>query len=128
MMGEAKIPLYKLLVCLSDAADLVSPRLLGHHRQVAYIALKAGRELNLPQEQLFNLTLAGILHDVGAFSLQERLADLQGAGGFSSRHTETGFLLLKEFEPLEGAAELIRLHHLPWEDGRGASRIIKLVR
>jgi len=120
MARESRIPLYSLLVSLSDAVDLVSPVHFGHHRRVAYLALKLGAELDLDAKHLTDLLLAGILHDVGALSLQERHAEPHGNTPNPQRHSETGYLLLREFEPLEGAAEIIRRHHLDWDDGRGA--------
>ncbi len=121
MIRETQIPLYRLLLCVSDAMDLVSPLLQGHHRRVAHLALRLGEVLGLAPKELTDLVLAAILHDVGAFTLQERLDDLKGTNGFPPQHAESGFLLLQEFEPLTGAAELIRFHQLPWQNGQGTS-------
>jgi len=49
----------------------VSPALVDHHKQVAYIASCIGEELGLPLEKQKDLILAGALHDIGALSLAE---------------------------------------------------------
>jgi HD-GYP domain-containing protein (c-di-GMP phosphodiesterase class II) len=67
-----RINLYELLICLTNAGDLVSPKLANHHQQVAYLAYKIGEQLDLPKKQQKELMLAGLLHDVGALSYSER--------------------------------------------------------
>jgi hypothetical protein len=38
MNVELNVPLFDMVMCLSDAMDLVSPIVTGHHKRVAYIA------------------------------------------------------------------------------------------
>ncbi|MFH1015153.1 MAG: HD domain-containing protein, partial [Nitrospirota bacterium] len=120
MIKELQIPLLDLIVCLSDAMDLVSPEVVNHHKQVAYIAFSIGTKLNLPVEQRNNLMLAGALHDSGAFSLKERLDTLQFEVENPHQHAELGYLLLKTFKPLSMVANLVRFHHVPWSNGCGS--------
>ena len=40
MFGQFRIPLFDLVMSLSSAIDLISPDLVRHHKQVAYIALR----------------------------------------------------------------------------------------
>lgn len=37
-----------------------------HGERVAYIALSLGKKLNLPEEDLIHVTMAGLVHDIGA--------------------------------------------------------------
>ncbi len=43
--------LFDLAICLSDAMDLVSPALVDHHKQVAYIATRLGMEMGLDAQR-----------------------------------------------------------------------------
>lgn len=58
---------------LSNALDLISPTLVGHHKRVAYIGWSISSELGLPLEHQIEIALAGAIHDIGDFSPKERL-------------------------------------------------------
>lgn len=119
-MLEAKIPLLDLLFCLSDTIDLVSPKLANHHMEVAYIARELGKAYGLGAEHQNALMTAGMLHDVGALSLTEKLADLDFKLRKPHHHAELSYLLLKSFPRLTGSALMARFHHVPWNGGEGA--------
>lgn len=127
MIKEPRIPLFDLIMCLSDAIDLVSPAVVNHHKQAAYIAFSIGTELGLPMEQRNELMLAGALHDCGALSLKDRIDTLQFEAKEPHRHAELGYLLIKKFKPLSSAASLIRFHHVPWSEGSGSEFMGKQV-
>ncbi len=121
MEKEQQIPLFDLVRCLSEAMDMIYPSLVNHHMQVAYIAFCICEELGLPVETGNDLVLAGALHDIGALSMNERL----GALTFEEvekfhQHAELGCSLIKMFEQLSGVADVVRFHHVPWSEGRGA--------
>jgi HD-GYP domain-containing protein (c-di-GMP phosphodiesterase class II) len=123
--SKAPVQLIDLILCLSDAMDFIDPAIVNHHRMVAYIAYRIGKELGLSPDQLKELILAGALHDVGAFSLKERRGLLEFEDRFPGKHSEAGYQLLKLFEPLAGIAAVVRHHHLPWGEGSG-SRVRRL--
>ena len=77
MLKEMRVPVFDLISCLSNAMDMVDPVLVDHHKKVAYIALRVAKELGLSAEQEQDLVLAGILHDIGALSLTDKLQALQ---------------------------------------------------
>ena len=112
--------MFDLLNCLSSAMDLVNPKLVNHHKQVAYVALCIARELNLPADQQTDLVYAGLLHDIGAISLAEKLQALQFEFENPQKHAELGYMLIKVYEPFARIAPLIRFHHVPWDEGYGA--------
>jgi HD-GYP domain-containing protein (c-di-GMP phosphodiesterase class II) len=109
-----------LALAVSSALDLISPRIVNHHRRVAFIAYLIGVELKLPLPRLKDLVLAGLFHDIGAFSLQERLDTLSFEIVKPNRHAEIGYRLLRDFGPFVVPAGIIRYHHVPWRDGNGA--------
>jgi len=118
MIKEPQIPLFDLVACLSDAIDLVSPALVDHHKQVAYIASCIGEELGLPLEKQKDLILAGALHDIGALSLAERIETLNFDFESAALHSGLGGGLLALFEPLAPLAPIINSHHTFWNNGK----------
>jgi HD-GYP domain-containing protein (c-di-GMP phosphodiesterase class II) len=119
MIREPKVHLIDLIMCLSDAMDFISPAIVNHHKRVAYIAFSIGKEMGLTMEELKELILAGALHDIGAFSLRERI-DLLAFELRATGHAESGYAMLKLFDPLSNIADLVRFHHIKWDQGKGA--------
>lgn len=116
---ELSVPLSDLINCLSDTIDLVSPELADHHKRVGLIAYFLACQLGLPEAESIDLHFAGNLHDIGALSLTDRVRLLQFEGIEPHQHAETGALLLEMFSPLARLGELVRFHHVRWEDGAG---------
>jgi HD-GYP domain-containing protein (c-di-GMP phosphodiesterase class II) len=117
--NELSVPLSDLINCLSNTIDLVSPVLADHHNRVGLVAYALASQLELPEEARVDLYFAGNLHDIGALSLTDRVRLLKFEGGETHQHAETGALLLEMFSPLARMGELIRFHHVRWEDGAG---------
>ncbi len=115
------VNLYDLLICLTNAEDIVSPELHYHHQQVAYLAYKIAERVGIPERGRKNLMLAGLLHDIGALSTNERLELLENEPLTANSHAFRGAQLLEGFEPLSQAAEIIKYHHLSWNHGQGKS-------
>ena len=107
------IRLFDFLTGLSGALDLISPEVVGHHKRVAFAAMRLARALNLPRAERTDLYVAGLLHDVGGFSIQSRLAALQFEAD-GARHAERGYRLLRKNPLLEGVAVIVRHHHTPF--------------
>ena len=118
---KIQINMYDMLICLTNAGDLISHEVSSHHQQVAYLAFRIGEKLDLPAVQKKNLMLAGLLHDVGAFSLDERLDLIENEPPTSNDHAFRGARLIEGFPPLFDAANIIRYHHVPWKNGEGRS-------
>ena len=108
------VSVFDLVSSLSEAIDLVSPRVASHNLHTAWIAHAIAREMQLPEPWVTQLVLAACLHDVGGLSLQERL-DALDFDAEDNRHGETGAALLSQFAPFRPLARIIREHHAPWE-------------
>lgn len=116
-----------LVMCFSNTTDLVSSEVANHQQQVAYIASGIAAEMGLSREPQADVSLAGAVHDFGALSLQERLECLDFEVESPHHHSESAYLLLREFAPFARIAEIIRHHHLPWNQGAGMTRFGKPV-
>lgn len=112
--------IWDLVSSLAKTFDMMSPAVADHCQRVAYLALRLGEELNLPPRELRDTIVAGALHDVGAFSLNERLDLLAFEENSPTQHALAGYLLLKDVPLFSRAASLVRFHHLPWGQGAGA--------
>jgi HD-GYP domain-containing protein (c-di-GMP phosphodiesterase class II) len=118
-MRESYISLFDLIMSLSDAMDLISPAIVNHHKQVAYIAYSIGEEMSLSTEEKNELILAGLSHDIGAFSLKERLSVMQFEIDGPHTHARLGSSMLRMFKPFSRMATLVKFHHVPWDSGAG---------
>ncbi len=116
---EIRLNIFDLVSSLAKTLDMMSPVIADHHLRVAYISFRIAQELNWPSSERRELVLAGALHDIGAFSLTERLNLLDFESIQPGKHAAAGYLLLKRFAPFARMAELIRFHHQPWGNGKG---------
>jgi HD-GYP domain-containing protein (c-di-GMP phosphodiesterase class II) len=121
MTETIEMSLFDLVNCLSEAIDLINPRIMSHHKRVAYIAGKTAEAVPFDREQLEQIFIASSLHDIGAisYSVEEKkeMADFDIEK--PHKHSVLGYLLLKEFELFAPIARIIRFHHVPWVDGLG---------
>jgi len=118
MLIENEISIYDFVSAISEAIDLVSSTLNNHHKRVTYIAYNIAMEMNLPNNEIQDIVLAAMLHDIGAFSIEERIKiqTIVSHDNSLNQHALYGYKLLKKFEPLSKAAELIRYHHADFDE------------
>lgn len=119
VLDKIRIHIKDILLCLSHAEGIVSPALSRHHQQVAYLSCRLAERLNFSSEQCKDIYLAALIHDVGALSLDERLEIIESEPLHVNHHAFRGAKLFHDFKPLRAASNLIRYHHLPWENGAG---------
>jgi HD-GYP domain-containing protein (c-di-GMP phosphodiesterase class II) len=108
-----------LVLSLSETMDMVSPQLVGHQHRVAVIAGAIGAEMGLAGRRLNTLILAGALHDIGAFSLRERLDCLQFEIEKPHEHAWMGSFFLRGIDVLAEETRIVSNHHLPWDEDPG---------
>jgi len=120
MFRRQQLDLFDFIASLSRTMDLMDSAVVAHHFRVAYIALRLSEELGLSVEKRRNILWAGMLHDIGAFYFRERIQLLESEIESSHQHAEAGYLLLKIFKPFAEVAKLVRFHHVPWKNGKGA--------
>jgi HD-GYP domain-containing protein (c-di-GMP phosphodiesterase class II) len=114
------IPIFDLVLCLSQAVDLVSPLVADHHKRTAQIAYGLGMQMKLPSAELHDLVIAAALHDVGGLTRKDRLTALDFEYQDPYGHSVMGYLLLKSFISFRVPADIVRFHHVPWMNGEGA--------
>ncbi|HEY7528156.1 MAG TPA: HD domain-containing phosphohydrolase [Candidatus Deferrimicrobiaceae bacterium] len=119
VVEDIRINLWDLVHPLAKTLDMMSPAVAEHSLRVAYLALRIAEELPLSAEERRELAIAGALHDIGAFSLSDRLDLLDFEEAKPMQHSIAGYLLLKDFPPLSRVAPMVEFHHLPWNHGDG---------
>jgi len=126
-----KVNLFDMVLCFSKALDLLHPKISDHHLRVGYIAACIAEEMKLPDSDIQDVFIAGALHDVGAASSVTRLAlldfamsnytlDAVSAPEDLHHHGHDAYLLMRDFPPFVAAANMVRFHHVEWNEGRGA--------
>ncbi len=103
--------------------DRALPWQTGHGRRTAAIALMIGQAVALDANELHDLELAALLHDIGLLMLPARLAEKRDSLDPESyvaiqNHSRLGATLLEPFSFLREASILIAHHHERW-DGSG---------
>ena len=114
MFTENNISISDFVHALSEAVDLVSSNLNNHHKKVAYMSYMIASEMKLSNDQIQDIILASLLHDISAFSLEEqiKLLKFESFDNVSNGHALLGYKLLKDFTPLSKVATLIKNHHV----------------
>jgi len=95
----------------------------GHSQRVAELSAAIAKELNLPQDKINNLKLAGLVHDIGKIGINESVLNKPGRltdGEFEQvrRHPEIGEHILIPIVDTAEILESVRNHHERY-DGRG---------
>ena len=114
------IPLIDVALGFSGAIDLISPQITNHQKRVSYIAYSISTEMGIKQDEKRQILLAGLLHDCGAIHDWEKLEALRFDFGTNAmerqNHGIRGWKLLRDFEDLKAAADIIRFHHVYWDE------------
>lgn len=116
-MDKLKVDMFDLVASIASVVDMMSPIIGNHHLQVAYLAYRLAQQLDLTDEERYAIFTAGALHDIGAFSLKDRLDLLEFEDKNPGQHSRAGSLILSTFKPFSTIARLIKFHHLPWQNG-----------
>ncbi|MBY0525464.1 MAG: HD-GYP domain-containing protein [Gemmataceae bacterium] len=120
---KLKDTLFGLVRCLTAAIDAKDPHTWGHSERVARIAVRLGKQMQLPGAVLSDLYLAGLLHDVGKIGIRDSV--LQKPGDLTDEeyihiqeHPVIGDRLVSNIKQLEHLRPGVRNHHERW-DGKG---------
>jgi HD-GYP domain-containing protein (c-di-GMP phosphodiesterase class II) len=90
---------------LAAAIDAKDPYTRGHSERVARYSIAIGKSLNLPADQLRNLRISALLHDVGKIGIDDRILRKPGA------LSDDEFEVMKS-HPAKGAAIMSGVAHL----------------
>lgn len=114
---------------LSKIIETRDPYTSGHEDQVAKIACKIAREMNLPEEQISFIHIAATLHDIGKISVPSEILTKPSILSSLEKeiiktHCKVANDVLKNIEFPYPVAEIIYQHHERM-DGSGYPRGLK---
>ncbi len=105
------------------ALDCKDHYTFGHSMRVAYFSLVTGREMGLSDEELRELELSAIFHDIGKIGTPDQVLNKPSRLSeeeflVMKQHPELTYEILKEYPFFESVALNARYHHERF-DGRG---------
>jgi HD-GYP domain-containing protein (c-di-GMP phosphodiesterase class II) len=105
------------------ALDCKDSYTFGHSMRVAYFSLVTGHEAGLSAEELYELELSAIFHDIGKIGTPDAVLNKPSRLSeeefhIMKAHPELSFEILKEFPFFEKIALNARCHHERY-DGKG---------
>lgn len=122
-MQEMELLSLGTIRALADALDAKCDYTAGHSLRVSQIAVLIGRAMKLSPDELRDIELGGILHDIGKIGVPESI--LWKPGKLSaeekevmSKHPEISAQIIGDLRGLKRAREYVRHHH-EFYDGSG---------
>jgi diguanylate cyclase (GGDEF)-like protein/PAS domain S-box-containing protein len=113
----------KTITLIMNALNEKSPRERLHSERVSNICAVIAKSMNLPDSEVQEVQIAGLMHDIGKIGLDEEL--LSSDGELSSdnwkaitRHSEIGYRILSSSIEFAKIATSVLNHHERW-DGQG---------
>ena len=100
-----------------------------HSERVSALSKALGMKLGIKNEDLNELSMAGMYHDIGKISIPDAILDKPSAltkeeYDIMKTHTESGYQILKAADDYSNLAEYALSHHERW-DGKGYPRGLK---
>jgi len=119
-LEEAYVSIVRVLATAIDARDSYT---LGHSARVAFHSLMIGEEIGLKENELEELEIASLFHDVGKLKTPDAILlksrSLNSAEYDEMRHhPEDGAEILKKVKPLQKYVEPVKHHH-EYYNGKG---------
>lgn len=108
---------------LSQGIDAKSPWTGGHSERVTAIAVDIARNLGLKEQEIKDIELAGLLHDIGKLGTYETILDKPGRLtdeeiGIIRKHPNKGADILSSIKQMKKIIPGIKHHH-EYYDGSG---------
>jgi HD-GYP domain-containing protein (c-di-GMP phosphodiesterase class II) len=118
MQRNISVNLGNLLLSLSEIMDLANPVLMQHQQRTAFIAWEIAKVAALSEEQIARIFLAALLHDIGAVTIEEKIAvhDFAFEHINVQSHCVKGELLLGKVPRFRDIAAIVKYHHKKWEE------------
>lgn len=96
--------------------EMRDPYTTGHQQRVAELAVAMGRAMGLPEQKVYGLHLAGIVHDLGKIHIPAEILSKPGKltkieYEMIKTHPEAGYEILKNVDFLWPIAQTVLQHH-----------------
>lgn len=120
----------EVVVALANAIEAKDRYTGGHVDRVTVLAMEIGKNMGLEGEELQNLEMAAILHDVGKIGIEEAVLCKPGMLNPEERrhmeeHPAIGESIVRPLHNLPDSVKASILHHQERWDGRGYPKGLK---
>ncbi len=107
---------------LAAAIDAKDPYTRGHSERVARYSIAIGKHMGLPSDQVKNLRVSALLHDVGKIGIDDRILRKPGALSedefeIMKTHPEKGAVIMSGVAQLIDIIPGMKYHHEKWSGG-----------
>jgi HD-GYP domain-containing protein (c-di-GMP phosphodiesterase class II) len=121
--ADLKELLVGLTRSLTSAIDAKDSYTYGHSERVARIAVELGRQLGLQEDELSDIYLAGLLHDIGKIGVRDEVLLKRGPltpeeFEHVKQHVHIGYKILSDLRPIRNLLPGVLYHHERY-DGKG---------
>lgn len=119
----------KLILVMVNALDAKSPWTKGHSERVSMYAEQIAKQMLIDEDEIKDIKLAGLLHDIGKIGTYDYLLDKPGRltteeFDIVKKHPDQGADILKEIKQLRDIIPYIKYHHEKL-DGNGYPHKLK---
>jgi HD-GYP domain-containing protein (c-di-GMP phosphodiesterase class II) len=123
LYGDIKKSFYDTVEALAEAIEKKDRYTGGHTKRVVHYSLCIAKYMNLTQDQVEQIRLGAILHDVGKIGIEDKILKKNSPLDPSEwevmqTHPEQGYDILARVEGLKHVIGGMRYHHERW-DGKG---------
>ena len=115
-ISRSQEALLEAVGALSETIEVRDPYTAGHQRRVAWLAVEIGKKLELNEDRLEALHIAGILHDIGKISIPAEILSKPGRLNhiefeLIKQHPKVGEEILKKVSFDWPIAIIVGQHH-----------------
>lgn len=110
------------ITAIITIAEMRDPYTAGHERRVSQLACAIGQEMDLAEERIEGLRIAGLLHDIGKLSVPSEILSKSGAltdieFGIIKGHAQAGYEILRTIDFPWPIALMAQQHHERMDGG-----------
>jgi len=121
--NEREDMLLSTIEVLVNALEAKDKYTSGHSSEVEALTLEIAKELKLPEEEIFSITIAATLHDIGKIGIPDKVLHKQDKLTAEEwllikQHPEIGATIIAGIPSLQAIAQIVMHHHACW-DGTG---------
>ena len=112
-----------MIATILHTLNVKNPREEAHSRRVSELCVKMGIALEMNEQEIQDLKVIGLLHDIGKIAIDEKILNKPGAltddeYAEIKRHPEIGYRILSASKDMDRYLEVILSHHERY-DGKG---------
>lgn len=110
----------RMIKVLAEAGDDKDSTSVGHSNRVAYIARRIGEQLYLDDDEIIDLEVCGLLHDIGKIGISDEYLSYEAQQTLLGQekikeHPVIGKRMLKDIGLSENILDGIEFHHVNYD-------------